>query len=90
MNNKSAAQPALIIKLKTLLPTVSKSEQQVLNFICQNPDKIIYFSVSELAESCQISLTLHIVSFIRETIDVICYLCYDKRKILIDADCENS
>ena len=55
MNNKSAAQPALIIKLKTLLPTVSKSEQQVLNFICQNPDKIIYFSVSELAESCHVS-----------------------------------
>ncbi len=45
----------MIIKLKTLLPTVSKSEQQVLNFICQNPDKIIYFSVSELAESCHVS-----------------------------------
>ena len=49
------AQPAMIIKLKTLLPTVSKSEQQVFKFICENPDKIIYFSISELAESCHVS-----------------------------------
>lgn len=34
-----------------------------------------------LPEDCQISVTLYIVSFIGETIDMVWYLCYDKRKM---------
>ena len=55
MGGKKGAAPALIIKLKALMPKVSKSEQRVLDFICQNPEKIIRFSISELAESCGVS-----------------------------------
>ena len=47
--------PALIIKINSLLSTLSKSEQQVAKFIAEHPEDVIYLSVAALADSCGVS-----------------------------------
>ena len=47
--------PALLLKMKSLYNTLSKSEQQVVNYIMENPEKVIYLSVAGLAENSGVS-----------------------------------
>ncbi len=46
---------ALILKIRTILPNLRKSEQTVANYIIQHPDEVIYLSVAALAENCSVS-----------------------------------
>ena len=48
-------QPALIIKMRTLYPSLPKSEQKVIDFICKEKSNIIHLSVSDFAEQCKVS-----------------------------------
>lgn len=47
--------PALLLKMKALRSKLSKSEQQVVDYIIENPEKVIYLSVAGLAESSSVS-----------------------------------
>lgn len=47
--------PALILKMKALRPSLSKSEQQVIDYICEHPEQVIYLSVADLAEKSGVS-----------------------------------
>ena len=42
----------MILKMKTLYPSLSKAEQRVVDYICKDPGKIIHLSVAGLAEEC--------------------------------------
>lgn len=46
---------ALIIKIKALLGSMGKAEQRVAEYIIDNPEKVIYLTVSELAEKSRVS-----------------------------------
>lgn len=48
-------QPALLLKMKALRSSFSKSEQRVLDYIMENPEKVIYLSVAGLAENSKVS-----------------------------------
>ena len=54
-NKNSSGTPALILKMQAMMPSLSKSEKRVVNFISQNPSKIIHLSVAGFAEACGIS-----------------------------------
>jgi DNA-binding MurR/RpiR family transcriptional regulator len=47
--------PALLLKMKAFYPSLSKSEQQVIDYIYENPEKVIYLSVAGLAENSGVS-----------------------------------
>jgi len=47
--------PALLLKMKSLYPSLSKAEQQVVDYIIENPEKVIYLSVAGLAENSGVS-----------------------------------
>lgn len=47
--------PALLLKMKAFYPSLSKSEQQVIDYITKNPEKVIYLSVAGLAENSGVS-----------------------------------
>ena len=47
--------PALIVKINSLLSTLSKSEQFVAKYIAENPEDVIYLSVAALADNCGVS-----------------------------------
>jgi DNA-binding MurR/RpiR family transcriptional regulator len=49
------AVPAIILKLQTLRDNLSKSEQKVVDYIIESPDKVIYLSVAELAQNSDVS-----------------------------------
>lgn len=51
----SASDPALVLKMKNLLGTLSKSEQAVASYIIEHPDEVIYLSVAALAENSGVS-----------------------------------
>lgn len=47
--------PALVLKIKKLMPLLSKSEQAVASYICAYPEKVIYLSIAALAENSGVS-----------------------------------
>ena len=47
--------PALIVKIKALLSGMGKAERRVAEYIVNNPETVIYLTVSELAEKSQVS-----------------------------------
>jgi RpiR family carbohydrate utilization transcriptional regulator len=47
--------PALLLKMKSLYSSLSKAEQQVVDYIIENPEKVIYLSVAGLAENSGVS-----------------------------------
>lgn len=47
--------PALLLKMKALRSTLSRAEQQVVDYIIENPEKVIYLSVAALAENSNVS-----------------------------------
>ncbi|MHC1758994.1 MAG: MurR/RpiR family transcriptional regulator [Negativicutes bacterium] len=47
--------PALLQKMKALRSSLSKSERKAIDFIIQNPEKVIYLSVAGLAEGSGVS-----------------------------------
>ena len=55
MTVQDSSSPALVLKMQALLPTLSKSEQKVATYIIENPEKVIYQSVAELAEESGVS-----------------------------------
>ncbi|MPM43594.1 putative HTH-type transcriptional regulator YbbH [bioreactor metagenome] len=55
MTGQENKLPALVMKMQALLPTLSKSEQKVVGYIIENPEKVIYLSVAELAENSGVS-----------------------------------
>ena len=55
MDNNSLCSPSLLVKMRILRDSLSKSEQQVVDYIIDHPQEIIYLSVAGLAESSQVS-----------------------------------
>jgi DNA-binding MurR/RpiR family transcriptional regulator len=55
MESIKKKSPAIILKMKALFPTLSKSEKKVVNQIYKDPEKVIHLSVAGLAESCNVS-----------------------------------
>lgn len=47
--------PALLLKMKAYYPSLSRAEQQVVDYICNNPEQVIYLSVAGLAENSGVS-----------------------------------
>jgi len=47
--------PALIMKMKALRPSLSKSEDRVVAYIIEHPEEVVYLSVSGLAEKSGVS-----------------------------------
>ena len=44
-------QPAMVIRISSLLPTMTKAERAVSEYIIEHPQDVIHLSVSELAEA---------------------------------------
>ena len=42
-------QPAMVIRISSLLPTMTKAERAVSEYIIEHPQDVIHLSVSELA-----------------------------------------
>lgn len=55
MAPKETGTPAVVLKIKELIPTLSKSEQEVANYIIDNPDQVITLSVAALADAAGVS-----------------------------------
>jgi len=55
MENEDQVIPAIILKMQTLHPSLSKSEQKVVDFITKAPDQVIYLSVAEVAQNAGVS-----------------------------------
>lgn len=55
MAPKETGTPAVVLKIKELIPTLSKSEQVVANYIIENPDQVITLSVAALADAAGVS-----------------------------------
>lgn len=55
MSQTDATSSALVLKIETLLPTLSKSEQAVAAYIVKHPDAVINLSVAALAENAKVS-----------------------------------
>lgn len=53
--NKNNPTPALLLRLKTLLPTLSRAEKKVVEYILDNTEAVIHLSVSGLAENSGVS-----------------------------------
>lgn len=47
--------PALIMKMKALRKSLSKSEERVISYIIDHPEEVVYLSVSGLAEKSGVS-----------------------------------
>lgn len=47
--------PALLLRVKALYNSLSKSEKKVFDYILQNPEEVIYLSVTGLAEKSGVS-----------------------------------
>ena len=47
--------PAVLIKMQTMKSSLSRTEQQVVDYIIANPAKVIYLSVAKLAEYSNVS-----------------------------------
>ena len=45
----------VLLKLQTLLPTLSKAERKVANYTLKHPEEVISLAVSGLAESSGVS-----------------------------------
>jgi len=54
-NHDANAVPAIILKMQALYDSLSRSEQKVVKCIIENPEKIIYQSVADLAECSGVS-----------------------------------
>lgn len=54
-NTNNVSTPALLLRLKTLLPKMSRAEKQVVEYILSNPEDVIHHSVSDLAEYSNVS-----------------------------------
>lgn len=52
---KNEKLPALLLKMRSLYSSLSKAEQQVVDYIMENPEKVIYLSVAGLAENSGVS-----------------------------------
>jgi len=46
---------SLVLKIENALPSLSKSEKAVANYIIQNPEQVVYLSVAALSEICGVS-----------------------------------
>ena len=55
MGAHKPAVPAVILKIRELIPSLSKSEQLVANYIVDNPDQVITLSVAALADAVGVS-----------------------------------
>ena len=55
MEARESAIPAVVLKIKELIPSLSKSEQLVANYIIENPDQVITLSVAALADAVGVS-----------------------------------
>lgn len=55
MNTESNSRSALLYRIESVLPALSKSEQKVVRYILNHPSEIIYLSVAALADCCQVS-----------------------------------
>lgn len=55
MSSKESGTPAVVLKIKELIPILSKSEQAVANYIIENPDQVITLSVAALADAAGVS-----------------------------------
>lgn len=53
LNNEKL--PALLLKMKSLYTSLSKSEQQVVDYIMRHPQQVIHLSVAGLAENSGVS-----------------------------------
>ncbi|OQB24376.1 MAG: putative HTH-type transcriptional regulator YbbH [Firmicutes bacterium ADurb.Bin182] len=51
----SEREPALLMKMKALRPSLSRAEQQVVDYIIGHPETVIYLSVAGLAENSGVS-----------------------------------
>lgn len=52
---QGAASPALVLKIMSMMDSLSKSEQSVARYITQHPEEVIYLSVAALAENSDVS-----------------------------------
>lgn len=48
-------RPALVQKIENSIPSLSKSERVVANYIIENPEQVVYLSVAALADICCVS-----------------------------------
>lgn len=48
-------RPALVLKIENSIPSLSKSEKVVANYIIENPEQVVYLSVAALADICGVS-----------------------------------
>jgi len=55
MSEISRGKPALIMKMKAMMPSMSKSEQTVADYIIKHPEEVIYLSIAALAENSGVS-----------------------------------
>lgn len=55
MAANESTTPAVVLKIQELIPTLSKSEQLVANYIIQHPDQVITLSVAALADAAGVS-----------------------------------
>lgn len=55
MEYKEPATPAVVLKIRELAPSLSKSEQLVANYIINHPEQVINLSVAALAEAAGVS-----------------------------------
>lgn len=52
---QSPTVPALLLKIKNLMPLLSRSEQAVATYISEHPEEVIYLSIAALAENSGVS-----------------------------------
>lgn len=55
MASDNKTTPAIVLKIKEMIPTLSKSEQQVARYIIDHPEEVITLSVAALAEAAEVS-----------------------------------
>ena len=55
MAANESATPAVVLKIQELIPTLSKSEKRVANYIIEHPDQVITLSVAALADAAGVS-----------------------------------
>ena len=53
--SKSENPSALVLKIENSLPSLSKSERVVAEYIVKNPEQVIYLSVAAMADICGVS-----------------------------------
>lgn len=55
MASHESTTPAVILKIKELIPSLSKSERLVADYIIEHPDQVITLSVAALADAAGVS-----------------------------------